>query len=90
MEEKPCRAQSRTLTHMPSRLAQYNQDDDDDEWRTVRIMPALLRIFTRVNLLVFIGEEQGMEFVEIISQHDMKPKLKCTLQPTASKFTTIS
>lgn len=28
-------------------------------------MPALLRIFTRVNLLVMVGEEQGMESVDI-------------------------
>jgi hypothetical protein len=26
-------------------------------------MPALLRIFTRVNLLVFVGEEQGMSVI---------------------------
>ncbi|PQE16361.1 cytochrome P450 protein [Rutstroemia sp. NJR-2017a WRK4] len=36
---------------------------DEREWRKVRLMPALLRIFTRVNLLVFIGEEQGTYLV---------------------------
>lgn len=28
-------------------------------------MPALLRIFTRVNLLVMVGEEQGIEALNI-------------------------
>lgn len=39
------------------RLDQYNQKET--EWTMVRLMPALLRIFTRVNLLAFIGEDQG-------------------------------
>ncbi|MCJ1400968.1 hypothetical protein MMC11_004179 [Xylographa trunciseda] len=29
------------------------------DWQKVRLMPALLRIFTRVNLLAFIGEDQA-------------------------------
>ena len=33
----------------------------DNEWQKVRLMPALLRIFTRVNLLVMVGEDQGMK-----------------------------
>ena len=30
-------------------------------------MPALLRIFTRVNLLAFIGEDEGMSFLIFLS-----------------------
>ena len=30
-------------------------------------MPALLRIFTRVNLLAFIGEDQGMKLSTSLS-----------------------
>ena len=33
---------------------------DGDDWQKVRLMPALLRIFTRVNLLVMVGQDQGM------------------------------
>ena len=33
-------------------------------WQKVRLMPALLRIFTRVNLLVMVGEKQGIESVD--------------------------
>ncbi len=32
------------------------------EWQKVRLMPTFLRIFTRVNLLAFFGEDQGMEW----------------------------
>lgn len=38
---------------------------DHGGWQKVRLMPALLRIFTRVNLLVMVDEEQGMESVDI-------------------------
>jgi hypothetical protein len=31
----------------------------DGEWKDVKIMPALLRIFTRVNLVAFVGEENA-------------------------------
>ena len=48
-----------SLTYEPSRLGKCKQDHED--WQKVRLMPALLRIFTRVNLLAFIGEEQGMD-----------------------------
>ncbi|CAG8950411.1 hypothetical protein HYFRA_00006904 [Hymenoscyphus fraxineus] len=30
-----------------------------EEWRKIRLMPAFLRIFTRVNITTFLGEEQG-------------------------------
>lgn len=32
---------------------------NQDKWQKIRLMPALLHIFTRVNLMVFIGEEQA-------------------------------
>ena len=35
-------------------------ESDGGDWQKVRLMPALLRIFTRVNLLVMVGEDQGM------------------------------
>ena len=42
----------------PSYLDKSKSDGRD--WQKVRLMPALLRIFTRVNLLVMVGEDQGM------------------------------
>lgn len=32
---------------------------ESNEWKRIRLMPALLRTFTRVNLLAFLGEDQG-------------------------------
>lgn len=55
--------QSLVLTHKPPCLDKCKQDHGG--WQKVRLMPALLRIFTRVNLLVMVGEEQGMESVDI-------------------------
>ena len=49
---------SHALTHEPSQLDASDQDQGD--WQKVQLMPALLRLFTRVNLYAFIGEEQGM------------------------------
>ena len=46
-------------------LEPFNLDkpeSDGGDWQKVRLMPALLRIFTRVNLLVMVGEDQGMVF----------------------------
>ena len=34
-------------------------DEKDDTWQTIRLFPALLRILTRINLLVFVGENHG-------------------------------
>lgn len=50
---------SLVLTHESVSLDKCVQDHGD--WQKVRLMPALLRIFTRVNLLAFIGEDQGMQ-----------------------------
>ena len=52
-------------------------------------MPALLRIFTRVNLFAFVGEDQG-KAVDIISLHSMGLMTESTPQPTASMSTTTS
>ena len=41
-------------------------EQDDGEWQKVRLMPALLRIFTRVNLLVMVGEDQGENVSQIL------------------------
>ena len=46
------------LTLEPSYLDKPESDAGD--WQKVRLMPALLRIFTRVNLLVMVGQDQGM------------------------------
>ncbi|CAG8979953.1 hypothetical protein HYALB_00013084 [Hymenoscyphus albidus] len=35
--------------------------NSNEEWRKIRLMPAFLRIFTRVNITTFLGEEQGEE-----------------------------
>ena len=59
MERKSCLSQSFALTNEASPLDSCEQDHD--EWQNVRLMPALLRIFTRVNLLAFVGENQGIE-----------------------------
>lgn len=59
MEKRLCLSQPLALTSELSRLDVCVQDHGD--WQKVRLMPALLRIFTRVNLLVFIGEDQGVE-----------------------------
>ncbi|EFQ99667.1 hypothetical protein MGYG_02680 [Nannizzia gypsea CBS 118893] len=37
-----------------------NEACEKNEWRPVRLMPVLLRIFTSVNLLPLVGEEQGV------------------------------
>ncbi|EFE32897.1 uncharacterized protein ARB_00355 [Trichophyton benhamiae CBS 112371] len=37
-----------------------NEACEKNEWRQVRLMPVLLRIFTSVNLLPLVGEEQGV------------------------------
>lgn len=55
MEKRPCLLQFLALTHELSRPDNWEQDHGD--WQKVRLMPALLRIFTRVNLLAFIGED---------------------------------
>ena len=56
----------------PSYLDKSKSDGRD--WQKVRLMPALLRIFTRVNLLVMVGEDQGM-----VGRHALlaKPGLTC-------------
>lgn len=36
-----------------------NQNTETEGWSSIRLMPALLRIFTRVNLLIFLGEEEA-------------------------------
>lgn len=59
MEKRPYLSQFLALTHELLRPDNWEQDHGD--WQKVRLMPALLRIFTRVNLLAFIGEDQGME-----------------------------
>ncbi|KAL8825471.1 MAG: hypothetical protein Q9170_007776 [Blastenia crenularia] len=41
---------------------------EQSEWQSVRLMPALLRIFTRVNLLAFVGEDEGLEFALLPSK----------------------
>ena len=41
-------------------------EQDHGEWQKVRLMPALLRIFTRVNLLVMVGEDQGENLSQIL------------------------
>ena len=53
-------------------------------------MPALLRIFTRVNLLVMVGEEQGTEPVDIPFLAEPETDVEFTPQPTALTSTTIS
>ena len=37
----------------------------EDGWHKVRIMPTLLRIFTRVSIVSFIGEEEGKALLAI-------------------------
>ena len=59
MEEESYFSQSLALTHDASPLD--SGEPDHGEWQKVRLMPALLRIFTRVNLLAFVGENQGIE-----------------------------
>ena len=59
MEKRPCLLQYLALTHELSPLDKCEQDHGN--WQKVRLMPALLRIFTRVNFLAFIGEDQGTE-----------------------------
>ena len=57
--KRPYMLEFLALTHKPSPLDKSEQDHGD--WQKVQLMPALLRIFTCVNLLAFIGEDQGME-----------------------------
>ncbi|QSZ34439.1 hypothetical protein DSL72_006031 [Monilinia vaccinii-corymbosi] len=40
-------------------LSSTNENETQNPWRKVRVMPALLRIFTRVNLIVFMGQEHA-------------------------------
>ena len=48
-------------------------------------MPALLRIFTRVNLLVMVGEEQGTKFIDTPSFQSSGLTLKvCCSRPPRS------
>ena len=81
------RIQSLSLTLEPSLLEKSESDGGD--WQKVRLMPALLRIFTRVNLLVMVGEDQGM-----VCRHALLAELGLTSgsppQPTASTSTKIS
>jgi hypothetical protein len=43
---------------------------DEDGWQKLRIMPALLRIFTHVSLASFIGEDEGIITSTLPRKHD--------------------
>ena len=74
-----CRRRNKfPLTLGPSYLEKSESDSGD--WQKVRLMPALLRIFTRVNLLVMVGEEQGM-----ICSHALLAKPGLTSGPRRSR-----
>jgi hypothetical protein len=77
--------QSLKLTHEFAGPDQYEQDHGD--WQKVRLMPALLRIFTRVNLMAFIGEDQGMQLSTGLSKRATRLTSDSMLQPTASRST---
>lgn len=82
------KSQPLALIHKPSCLDKCKQDHGG--WQKVRLMPALLRIFTRVNLLVMVGEEQGMKFFDIPFLAVPQTDVDFTRQPTVLKSTTIS
>ena len=74
--------------HWPTWLDECEWGDDD--WQTVRLIPALLRVFAPANLLCPLRRGPGYGSIDIPFSHCMGLTTDPTPQPSPSKSTMMS